>query len=137
MALLEIDWNPGRRELKQFALLWTGFFGLIGAYGLVRHGSATAAIVFGILAALGALGYFLPGALRPVYILWMALAFPIGWLVSHLLLLMVYYLAITPIGLVMRLTGHDPLQRRLDRAAESYWTPHDAGDAPARYFKQY
>jgi uncharacterized membrane protein HdeD (DUF308 family) len=30
MALLDIKWNPSRRELKQFAALWVGFFGLIG-----------------------------------------------------------------------------------------------------------
>jgi hypothetical protein len=137
MALIEVNWNPDRRELKQFALLWTGFFGLIGAYVLVRHGESTAAAVFGMLAALGIVGYVRPGVLRPVYILWMALAFPIGWLISHLLLMIVFYLAITPIGLVMRWLGRDPLERRLDRSAASYWTPHRTDDAPERYFKQY
>jgi hypothetical protein len=57
--------------------------------------------------------------------------------VSHLLLLVVYYLVLTPIGLLMRLIGYDPLQRRFDRSAQSYWTPHDPAADDARYFKQF
>ena len=74
MALIEVNWNPGRRELKQFALLWVGFFGLLGAYCLWVKGAPHAATVFWVVAAAGLAGYFLPGLMRPVYILWMALA---------------------------------------------------------------
>jgi hypothetical protein len=137
MALIEVNWNPVRRELKQFALLWLGFFGLMGAYCLWGKGSPAAATAFWVVAAAGLLGYFQPRVLRPVYILWMALALPIGWTVSHLLLLAVYYLVVTPIGLVMRLIGYDPLNRRFDRSAKSYWTQHDPGAETARYFKQF
>jgi hypothetical protein len=137
MALVEVNWNPGRRELKQFALLWIGFFGLIGAYCLWANGSPSAATAFWIVAAAGLAGYAFPNLLRPVYILWMALALPIGWVVSHLLLLAVFYLVVTPIGLMMRLVGYDPLKRQIDRSAKSYWTPHDPAADPARYFKQY
>jgi hypothetical protein len=137
MALIEINWNPGRRELKQFALLWIAFFGLIGAYCLWAKGSMPAATVSWIAAVAGVPGYFQPGLLRPVYVVWMALALPIGWVVSHLLLLVVYYLVVTPIGLLMRLFGYDPLQRRIDRTATSYWVAHEQAADPSRYFKQF
>jgi hypothetical protein len=67
----------------------------------------------------------------------MAVALPIGWVISHLILLATYYLVFTPVGLLMRLVGYDPLNRRFDRAAKSYWTQHDSGVETARYFKQY
>jgi hypothetical protein len=137
MALVEVNWNPGRRELRQFALLWIGFFGLIGAYFLWMKGSSSAATVFWLVAAAAIPGYFHPGFLRPVYILWMALALPIGWCISHLLLLLVYYLVVTPIGLLMRIMGYDPLQRRINSAASSYWVPHEQSADVAQYFKQY
>jgi hypothetical protein len=137
MALLDVNWNPGRHELKQFALLWIGFFGLIGAYCLGGKDSLPAAAALWAVAAAGLVGYLRPGFLWPVYILWMVLAFPIGWTMSHLLLLTVYYLVVTPIGLLMRLFGYDPLQRRFDRSAKSYWVPHDPGADAARYFKQF
>jgi len=137
MALLDVNWNPSRRELRQFALLWIGFFGLIGAYSLWGHDSLRAATAFWAVAAAGLVGYLRPGVFRPVYLLWMALALPIGWTISHLLLLIVYYLILTPIGLLMRLVGYDPMERRLDRSAKSYWTAHDPEADAARYFKQY
>lgn len=137
MALLEINWRPDRRQLRQFALLWLGFFGLIAVHSWWFKESPTAAMAFSLVAAAGLVGYFQPGFLRPAYVLWMALALPIGWTVSHLMLLAMYYLLITPIGLLMRLFGYDPLERRLDRSAATYWTPHDPGADSARYFRQF
>jgi hypothetical protein len=137
MALIEINWNPCRRELRQFGLSCVAFFGLIGAYCLWIRGSQTPAIVFWAVASVGVLGYFLPSWLWPVYVLWMTIALPIGWGVSHLLLLLVYYLVFTPVGLLMRLVGYDPMNRRFDRAAKSYWTAHESIVEMSRYFKQY
>jgi hypothetical protein len=136
MALIQVNWNPSRRELRQFALLWIGFFGLVGLWVLWK-GSSTTAVVFWVVATLGLAGSLWPRIMRPIYVVWMALALPIGWCVSHLLLLTVYYLVLTPIGLIMRWVGYDPLCRQLDRSAKTYWTQHDPGSEAARYFKQY
>jgi hypothetical protein len=136
MALLEVNWNPDKRQLKQFAYLWLGFFALVGLYLLVRD-SRSAATIFFIIAAFGIVGSIRPEFLRPIYVLWMAAAMPIGWCISHLLLLTVYYLAITPLGLLMLLCKYDPMNRQFNRAARTYWEPHDPGENAARYFKQY
>ena len=130
MALLEIKWNPSRRELKQFAALWIGFFGLLGLMVLLRKSSWPAAAGCWIVAVAGLVGLFRPTFLRRAYVVWMCLALPIGWAMSHLLLLAIFFLVLTPIGLVMRLFGHDPLERRVDRLAKSYWTPHEPSSAP-------
>jgi hypothetical protein len=137
MALVEVNWNPDRRQLKQFALLWIGFFGILGAIGLWAGYSPTAVTALWLIAAAGIVGYFIPHVMRPVYVVWMALALPIGWTISHFLLLAVYYLIFTPVALLLRLVGYDPLARHFDRSAKSYWTPHDPGVAADRYFKQY
>jgi fumarate reductase subunit D len=137
MALLDINWKPNRRELRQFGLIWLGFFALIGVYCLWAKDSPRAAQVFWVIVAAGGLGIMWPALLRPVYLMWMALALPIGWTVSHLLLAAIYYLVMTPIGLLMRLFHYDPMQRRIDREAESYWMPHDSGTDAASYFRQF
>ena len=67
----------------------------------------------------------------------MCAAFPIGWTVSYLLLAAIFFLVLTPIGLVMRLFGRDPMLRALDRSAKTYWVPHNPGADPRRYFKQF
>jgi hypothetical protein len=137
MSLLEINWKPEQRQLRQFASLWFGFFGLIGLLCLLRKGSLPLTAVWWVVASVGVAGVVWPAVMRPAYVVWMGLAAPIGWTVSHLLLLTVFYLVVTPVGLVMRLLGYDPLERRIDPAAKSYWIPHDPGAEPARYFKQY
>jgi hypothetical protein len=137
MSLIEINWCPKSRELRQFSLAWIAFFGLLGAYTLWANAALGAAIVLWFVAAAGVIGWFWPRAIRPAYLVLMALALPIGWVFSHLLLAIVYYLVLTPIGLVMRRFGYDPLARELDRSAKSYWTPHDSTGDPERYFKQY
>jgi hypothetical protein len=62
---------------------------------------------------------------------------PIGWVMSHVILGIIYYLVLTPIGLLLRALGRDPLRRRFETGARSYWI--DRGEEPAveRYFRQY
>jgi hypothetical protein len=67
----------------------------------------------------------------------MALAFPFGWLLAHLLLAAIYFLLITPIGLILRIVRRDPLAREFEHEAQSYWTPRPANDDRSRYFRQY
>jgi hypothetical protein len=64
-------------------------------------------------------------------------AFPIGFVVSHVILAIVYYLILTPIGLLVRAIGRDPMERRFDRDAESYWVVRQPIDDPGRYFRQF
>jgi hypothetical protein len=58
--------------------------------------------------------------------------------VSHVVLAIVYYLVVTPIGLVMRLVGYDAMKRRFDGEATTYWVhrPDNAADAKS-YFRQF
>ena len=78
-----------------------------------------------------------PPVRRWIYVGWIYAAFPIGWTVSHVLIAGIYYLLITPIGLIIRATGRDPLLRKFDRSAPTYWTPHPPPGDVKRYFRQY
>ena len=85
---------------------------------------------------LGATGLVRPAAIRPVFTGWMAIAFPIGWLVSRVALALLFYAVFTPVAAVFRLTQRDVLHRRR-RSQASYWTPK-AGPADVReYFRQF
>lgn len=59
--------------------------------------------------------------LRPIFIAWMQLAKVLSWVNTRLLLLILFYLLFTPIGLFMRLFGKDPLEREIDKKKDSYW----------------
>src|SRR5262245_2437164 len=77
---------------------------------------AAAALVF-------AVGALWPAALRGVHGVLCVLTFPVGWVVSRLLLAAVYYGLITPLALAFRLAGRDPLGRRPAPDAATYWRP--------------
>ncbi|MCE5270112.1 SxtJ family membrane protein, partial [bacterium] len=53
--------------------------------------------------------------------LWMKLAHALGWFNTRLLLILVFYLVLTPVGLLMRLFGKRPLSLGWDKDAPSYW----------------
>jgi hypothetical protein len=104
---------------------------------LIKGHPAWAAILWGLAVVVRALGLWRPAWVKPVF-LGLALAtWPIGWLVSHLALVFVYYLVITPIGMALRLASRDPLRRRFDRAAKTYWEPYDPNQGPERYLRQF
>ncbi len=136
--MIEINWNPSRKELRVFAILEVIFFGIVAWLLYAKTGSQTVAFTtFGIAAIVGIVGFCLPKFMRIVYVVWMAAVMPIGLVVSHLLLGFAFFLVLTPIGLVMRLIGHDPLQRQFDKDATTYWIPRPTNQDSKRYFRQF
>ncbi len=137
MAMMEINWNPSRKELRQFGFLCLAFFGAIAAWKWSHDGVTLGVQVLAAAAvAGGVLGAAAPQALKYVFVGWIVAVFPIGWTISHLLLGFIYFLVLTPIGLVLRALGHDPMNRTLDREAKTYWTTHEQAPV-ARYFRQF
>lgn len=138
MAAVEINWNPSEKELRWFAGLQVLFFCAVAWLILRQSGSTTAAsLIAGAAILAGVAGIVKPATVRPYYLAWMVAVYPIGWVMSHLILAGVYYLVLTPIGLLLRLTGRDPMQRRPDSEATSYWQQRPERDNPDRYFRQY
>ena len=136
--MIRIEHNPTRRQLTVFRLLWLVLFGVFGGMSWWKTGLlAEAGVFWAIGAALPALGLVWPGVLRIVFLGASYATFPIGFVVSYIILAVVYYLVLTPIGLVSRLTGYDPMQRRFDRNAQTYWTPREPEEDTERYFKQF
>jgi hypothetical protein len=138
VALVDINWNPSRKDLRIFSLLLILFGGIIGGWlwGRNPEGMFGKVLLFAGV-GVGGIGACLPEIMRPVYVTWMALAFPIGWTVSHVMMAAIFYLVITPIGLMMRLCGRDPMQRRIDRQAKTYWIRKPAQRDTKSYFRQF
>jgi hypothetical protein len=137
MSLIRINKDPSRRELAVFGLLWLAFVAFAGWLAF-RRGFSQVAIGLWIAAVVvPAVGAVAPALLRLVYLGLTYAALPIGLVVSYTLLAVLYYGVLTPIALVMRLCGYDPLQRRFDPQAKSYWTARDADVNVERYFRQF
>jgi hypothetical protein len=136
MRFSDLPLNPSARMLRQFAGLWIVFFG-----GLTWHAAATGtqgvAIVWSLTALLGFAGVVRPALLRPVFVGWMVLVFPIGWMMSQMLLAVLYYGLFTPLAVAFRLRGRDALRRRARPVGDSYWLPKPVTLEVRRYFRQF
>ena len=138
MSLIRIDHFPPRRQLAVFGLIWIVFFGVVGWIVLGHFNSVLAAtVVWAVAVAVPAVGAAVPGLLRIVYVAMAYAAFPIGFVLSHIILAVVYYGVLTPTGLLMRLFGHDPLRRQVDPEAKTYWIKHEQPEDISRYFRQF
>lgn len=107
-------------SLKKFGLTMAVCFALIALVVFIRHRHSPLAICiisfFFLLISL-----IVPGLLRYVYIIWMKLAFVLGWVNTRILLCIIFYLIFSPLGLIMRIFRIDLLDRRFNCATESYW----------------
>jgi hypothetical protein len=138
VAVIEINRNPTRRQLNQFGLIWLAFVNVFGALAWVKDHHQLAVELWVVAVVVPVVGWLAPAFMRVVFVGMSYAAFPIGFVVSHVILAIVYYLVLTPIGLVMRLSGRDPMARRFDPAAQSYWIQRDSGRSEAgRYFRQF
>ena len=137
MQLSDISFDPPRRTLRQFAGLWILVFSGWAGWCYWARGEPGLALLFvGIAGAIGLPGLLAPRLMRPIYVGWMCLTFPIGWLVSHMLLACVFYGLFTPLGLLFRLLGRDPLAIRSRPGQNSYWRPRPLPGDGRSYYRQ-
>ena len=119
-----------RRAITSFALIVSGALLAIAAYQRWRGAEPWVVLTLvSIAAVLSLLSAVAPSLLRPVYRGWMFIGEALGWINTRIILTLVFFLVVTPIGLVMRLFGRSPMEPA--RGGESYWTdvePHSYGD---------
>lgn len=136
MQWSDIAFAPPARMLRQFAGLWILFFGGLACWQGIVSGNTTLAWVFAVLAvSIGPLGLWKPQAVRPIFVTWMVLAFPVGWVVSRLTLACLFYGLFTPISLLFKLTGRDVLARSPRPGQATYWAPKTMSSDLRSYFR--
>jgi hypothetical protein len=137
----EIEHKPGagarrRHELRRFGLVMTAALAVVAALLLWRDrpawpffaGAAGLFVVLGLVA---------PVALGPIERAWMTLARWLSVIMTYALLTLAYFLVVTPMGLIRRLGGRDPLHLKLDRHAKSYWVPVEPDGPGSRSDRPY
>ena len=137
MALIDINWKPSPNELRVFAVLQLIFFTVVCWLFLPSGWATVKWAILGTSGVVALLGLILPSLLQPLYVVWMAAAFPIGWVVSHTIMAVVFYVLFTVVGLIMKVCGYDPLRRNLDRQAKTYWQRRTVDSSTGRYFRQF
>jgi hypothetical protein len=145
--LIQIDFRPDSRQLKQFGFIALAAFGVLGALTLWKGtffgfalGAAARPLATGfwILGAVCASFSFLwPQGNRPLFVGLSLLAFPIGFVVSHLVLAVLFFGILSPLGLLLRLIRYDPLDRGFQKDRTSYWVDMPEATGRQGYFRQF
>lgn len=145
--LVEINFRPDARILRQFGWIALGGFGLLALCAwnqwlVFRHLSdgarepvALALAGLGVLSA--AFSLLFPKANAPLFVGLSVVAFPIGFVLSYVVMATLFYVVIAPVGLALRLVGKDPMDRRFLPDAPTYWVDARPARAKRDYFKQF
>jgi saxitoxin biosynthesis operon SxtJ-like protein len=124
------------RTEREFGLIVGTIFTLLGAWWWYRAKYTVAAEVLvplGLLLVL--LGLLVPRALKYPNRAWMFLAEVLGFISTRIILGLVFYLVITPIGVFKRMFGWDPLGRR-SATAGSYWRTYSERQRDPRHYEK-
>ena len=108
------------KELRQFGLIFAGITSAISTAIALLTQASVSVWAWASIALIGLLALAAPATLRPFYRAWMWLGDWLQWINTRVVLSLLFYLIITPTGLVMRLFGYDPMQR--NNNADSYRT---------------
>lgn len=132
-----VKWRPDARELRRFAIaMLIGFF-VLGALSAWRaRGVGTGSVVLWSIGAALAVAAFVPKLGRIAYLAVYLPTSIIGYVVSNVMLTLMFFLVITPLGIVMKLMDKDVLQqRRPDRTPQ--WTPVKETRTEDSYYRQF
>lgn len=122
---------------RSFGLVFTVLFVVIGLWPLKEGGDARP-WALGVALAFLATALLAPRALRPLNLLWFKFGMLLHHVVTPVVMGLVFFLTVTPTGLIMRALGKDPMRLKRDPAARSYWIDRiPPGPAPATMKNQF
>lgn len=115
---------------RSFGFVFGAVFAIIALFpviaddGEIRLWAIAVAAVFAILALAA------PKVLRPLNVLWFKFGMLLGRIIAPIVMALVFFVAVTPVALLMRLFGKDPLNKEPDPEADSYWIHRDDDETP-------
>ena len=135
MKLIDIQWQPTDRQLRQFGVITLVALPAVGwlwgaSWSVIGYLTLAGALVAGI-------GLVRPQTLKHLFIGLSLVATPIGLVVGELAMLLIYFCVFLPIGIVFRLTRRDSLQLRSTRDDNTYWEEKPAAASLESYFRQW
>ena len=127
--------SVSNKQARNTALIVSGVLLLIAAWNYYRGRMTVVAILGSVGLLLLVMGLFLPAVARRFHVAWMKLAGILGYVNSRILLFLLYYLLITPYGIVSKLVGRDPLNRR-GVTKTTYWLPRKTSRQTREQFER-
>ena len=128
--------KSGKKELREFAIVMGIFFAILGGLLLWRHRPFIWPVSLSAIFFIS--GFLFPQALKPVQIAWMTLAVLIGFVMSRVILSVLFFLVLSPLALISRLLGKKYLDLSFRKPeAATYWEPVHTKKEKEYYEHQY
>ncbi len=144
MAILEINWKPDAKKLRVFSVGWLVLFGILGVLVAHKHYGFSGEekwiwsyVLWGVGGLVFLIGLVAPRAVYPFFLALTVVTFPIGWVVSNVVMALVYFGLFTPMALFFRLKHRDELHRAIEPGAMTYWRERPGAPPAKRYFQQF
>ena len=146
--MIDLQLDPDEKTLRHFGFIALVGLGVIAALAWFERlvfaggwlGDARETVAFALL-GVGALAALLslihPKANKGLFIALSGVAYPIGFVLSYVIMGTLFFAVITPTGLVMRALGKDPLEKRFTANAPTYWSQCRSKRPSASYFQQF
>ncbi|MEE3330337.1 MAG: SxtJ family membrane protein [Myxococcota bacterium] len=146
--MIDLDFDPDEKTLRQFGFIALFGFSAIAALAWFELlvfatgwlGEARETVAYSLLGAGGVtsmLSLVYPKANKPIFVGLSILAFPIGFVLSYVIMGTLFFVVITPIGVLVRLFAEDPMHRGFEADSDSYWSDCRADRPNESYFKQF
>ena len=139
MALVSLNLKPNEKQLRDFGKISLVMFASLGLLLKLLYGLQVGAVI--VLCLSGLAMYILSristSIIKPIYVVFVVVTFPIGCVVSHTVMGIFYFGIITPVALFFKIIKRDPLCRKADKAAGSYWIEYRKKHSTKDYFNQF
>jgi len=118
-----------KKQLRHFGLIVGGIFAAIGLWPVLFRAQGPRLWALALAVALVVPALVLPRSLTYVHRGWMAVGEALGWINTRIILSVIFYALVTPMGILMRRFGRDPMQRRFEPDATTYRVPKSSRTA--------
>jgi len=117
--------KTGKKDIRGFGITIGIIFLIVAGFLFYKENDSFQLFIY-IAGSFMSLGFLVPIILKPIYLVWMIFAVILGWFMTRFILSLLFYLVITPIGLVLRIMGKDLLELRKEEVQDSYWNMRDS-----------
>ena len=127
-----------KKQLRTFGIVLSFFLSIIGLINFLKGNPDVPFYLWSFGGATLIIALFSPVIIKPVYRVAMFVAHILGWINTRIILGLIYYFIFTPIALIFKIKGKDPLDRKIDKQAASYWIKRaNKIDQNEQYLKQF
>ena len=117
--------KTSKKDIRSFGVTFGFMFLIIACYLYYQELDSFQLFIY-LAGLFSGLGFSFPIVLKPFYMVWMIFAVILGWLMTRVILSLLFYMIITPIGLFLRTLGKDFLELKEQKNQKSFWNMRDS-----------